>query len=102
MAQPRCDQCYGKEREPPQLATALPRLQGCLHFTNCVILAKKRRSMEDIQDQLAALRRQLARIDRKYTSPSSASARPKPAPAPAAFIENLISGEVVETGQGRH
>jgi uncharacterized protein len=59
--------------------------------------------MEDIQEQLAALRKHVARIDRKY-----ASAPPAPAPAPRDdrpsryFIENLMSGEVVQTPHGEH
>jgi len=60
--------------------------------------------MEDIQEQLAALRRRLARIDRKYAD------GPPPAPAPAPrddrptryFIENIMSGEVVRTPLGEH
>jgi hypothetical protein len=58
--------------------------------------------MEDIQEQLAALRRQIARVDRKYASPAVPVARPKPHPPASAFVENVISGEVVETGKGRH
>lgn len=61
--------------------------------------------MEDIQEQLAALRRRIARIDRKWEKAAEA-----PAPAPmrihrstsAHFIENLMSGEVVTTPFGRH
>lgn len=61
----------------------------------------------DIQEQLAELRRRVARIDRKY-----AAARPAPPPAPQYpfddtrparyFVEDLISGSVVETAQGGH
>jgi len=71
--------------------------------------------MEDIQEQLTALRRRIARIDRKYAAPGEgqpASAQPKIGePFPAArrddrpsryFIENLMSGEVVRTPQGEH
>jgi uncharacterized protein YprB with RNaseH-like and TPR domain len=84
--------------------------------------------MEDIQQQLADLRRRLARIDRKYTG----AARPVPRTAgsdarrtvgsdaewtaegdvqpiaegngmsPGGLIEELISGEVVSTPHGRH
>jgi uncharacterized protein YprB with RNaseH-like and TPR domain len=66
--------------------------------------------MEDIQEQLAALRRRVARIDRKYAAPG-----PAPIPVPAlsqprerqrvearAFIQDLISGEVVATPHGEH
>jgi uncharacterized protein len=54
----------------------------------------------DLQDQLATLRRRIARIDRKYADA---------APAPAAetrpsryFPEDFLNGEVVETPHGRH
>ncbi len=60
--------------------------------------------MEEIHDQLAALRRRVAQIDRKYATAAAA------APAPARrddrpsryFIENLMSGEVVKTPFGEH
>lgn len=65
--------------------------------------------MEDIQLQLAALRRRIARIDRKYTSqPSQASmacqgAGRRPGGLPHhGFIEELMSGEVVRTPHGEH
>jgi len=55
--------------------------------------------MEDLQQQLAALRRQIARIDRKYAEPAPA----KPAPSnPGRFIEDLLTGEVVRTAHGEH
>jgi len=59
--------------------------------------------MEEIQEQLAALRKRIARIDRKYeTSPPP----PKPMPAAARsaghFIQDLMSGEVVRTAFGEH
>jgi uncharacterized protein len=61
--------------------------------------------MEDAQDQLARLRRRIARIDRKY--------QPKAGRAPLVatrvtprhsgrFIEELLSGEVVRTAFGEH
>jgi uncharacterized protein YprB with RNaseH-like and TPR domain len=62
--------------------------------------------MEDIQQQLAALRRQLAQVNRKY-----ATASPPAAPVPSrvreraesrAFIQDLMSGEVVSTIHGEH
>jgi len=55
----------------------------------------------ELQDQLATLRRKVARIDRKY-------ADGPPAPAPSGtrpahyFIEQWMSGQVVETPHGRH
>src|SRR5579864_9629965 len=63
--------------------------------------------MEDIQEQLAQLRRRIARIDRKYAAPVSAPApRPTPQPPPARasgqFIEELMSGAVVRTAWGEH
>ena len=59
--------------------------------------------MEDIQEQLAALRKRIARVDRKWTGPA-----PRPAPARPAqkqagqFIDELMSGEVVTTPLGQH
>ncbi|HEV3330127.1 MAG TPA: ribonuclease H-like domain-containing protein [Bryobacteraceae bacterium] len=60
--------------------------------------------MEDVQEQLAALRRQIARIDRKYaaTAPISAPPVKTPPPKPGRFIEDLLSGEVVRTSFGEH
>jgi hypothetical protein len=60
--------------------------------------------MEDIQEQLAALRRRIARVDRKYADSS-----PPPAPVPSrervasgAYVQDLISGAVVSTPCGQH
>lgn len=66
--------------------------------------------MEDIQEQLAALRKHVARIDRKWESGGGTPIAPLPArvrPASqlkeaAAFIENLMHGEVVATAFGQH
>jgi len=59
--------------------------------------------VEDIQQQLAQLRRRIARIDKKWTG--DAPARP-PQPRdlrPARyFVEELMSGEVVRTACGEH
>src|SRR5690348_7375679 len=55
--------------------------------------------MEDLQQQLAALRRQIARIDRKYAEPAPANPPPS---KPGRFIEELLSGEVVRTPHGEH
>ncbi len=60
--------------------------------------------MEDIQEQLAMLRRRVAGIDKKW------AAKPvSPLPPPAAdlrparyFIEEIMSGEVVQTALGEH
>src|ERR1035438_6866014 len=54
--------------------------------------------MEDLQEQLAALRCRVARIDRRYAG-TPAPARPKEA---AGFIQDLMSGEVVHTAHGEH
>ncbi len=50
----------------------------------------------DIQEQLATLRHRIATIDAKYQAPASPQAtRP-------VFVEDLLSGQVVETAHGRH
>ena len=66
----------------------------------------------DVQEQLALLRKNIARIDRKFTTGAS---RPQPRNEPAPFdpevvdlrparyqIEETMSGEVVETSLGKH
>jgi uncharacterized protein YprB with RNaseH-like and TPR domain len=71
--------------------------------------------VEDIQAQLALLRRRIARIDRKWTgtastgitSTSAASEparplRPQDLRPARYFIEELMSGEVVQTAAGEH
>src|ERR1035438_193500 len=56
--------------------------------------------MEDIQQQLAALRQRIARVDRKY---ANAAPPPRPPLRPdAKFIEELLSGEIVTTPLGQH
>jgi uncharacterized protein YprB with RNaseH-like and TPR domain len=61
--------------------------------------------MEDIQQQLATLRRRVARIDRKFADrpagPAAARAPRDQRPA-RYFIEELMSGEVVRTPHGEH
>jgi uncharacterized protein len=58
--------------------------------------------MEDIQEQLAALRRRIARIDRKYAD-GAPPAPPRHVTEPAAgLIQELMSGEVVRTPHGEH
>jgi hypothetical protein len=60
--------------------------------------------MEDIQEQLAQLRRRVARVDRKYAdaSPATAPVRERPRTASGAYIQDLISGAVVATPHGEH
>ena len=63
--------------------------------------------MGDLQEQLASLRRKIRQIDRKWAGP-----RPELPPAPTAlpedhaplhhFIDEYMSGEVVETPHGAH
>jgi uncharacterized protein YprB with RNaseH-like and TPR domain len=50
----------------------------------------------DIQDQLNALRQRIAQIDSKYQE-----ARPQPPQFPG-FVEDLLTGQIVETEHGRH
>jgi uncharacterized protein YprB with RNaseH-like and TPR domain len=56
--------------------------------------------VSELQEQLAALRRKIARIDRKYAD----GAPPAPSDKRPAryFIEEWMSGEVVETPHGQH
>jgi len=58
--------------------------------------------MSDLQDQLAELRRRIARINRKYSGPPT----PKPAMSerrPARYFpEEWLNGQEVETQFGRH
>ena len=59
--------------------------------------------MEDIQEQLANLRRRIARIDRKWTGDRPERPRLQPDLRPARyFVEELMSGEVVRTALGEH
>lgn len=54
-----------------------------------------------ITEQLAHLRQTVSAIDRKYAGlPSPAT--PRPRPNPAGFVEELLTGEVVETPCGEH
>jgi uncharacterized protein YprB with RNaseH-like and TPR domain len=58
--------------------------------------------MEDIQQQLAALRQRIARVDRKWANgPPAAPPRP-PDRISGEFIDELLSGEVVRTEFGEH
>ncbi len=53
-----------------------------------------------ITEQLAHLRQTVSTIDRKYAALPSPAPRPKP--NPAGFVEELISGQVIETPLGKH
>jgi len=55
--------------------------------------------MDDIQVQLASLRKRLARIDRKYAGAPPAA---RVLPGGAGGIEQLVPGEVVRTAHGEH
>jgi uncharacterized protein YprB with RNaseH-like and TPR domain len=58
--------------------------------------------MSDFQDQLALLRRRIAKIDKKYTDPKP---RRQPVPAPPLPVptpEDYLSGDEIETQHGRH
>ncbi len=63
--------------------------------------------MEDIQQQLADLRKRMARIDRKYADPPPVDrvngAAPRRDDRPSRyFVEEMLSGEIVETPHGQH
>jgi uncharacterized protein YprB with RNaseH-like and TPR domain len=61
--------------------------------------------VSELQEQLAALRRRVARIDRKYAGDSKPAipARPSGRPRPARyFVEEWLSGEEVENVHGKH
>jgi len=59
--------------------------------------------MEEIQEQLAALRRRMARIDRKYEAgPPPPKVVNRTLRDAGHFIQDLLSGEVVRTALGEH
>jgi uncharacterized protein len=93
------------------------------HRDNCAldhpstIVDKKQRKGEvDYTDQLAELRKRVAKIDRKWSSPSPAPRPVQPVPEDMPppdfdffdlrpdryFVEDLISGQVVATSAGEH
>jgi uncharacterized protein YprB with RNaseH-like and TPR domain len=53
-----------------------------------------------ITEQLAHLRQTVSTIDRKYAGLPTPAPRPKP--NPAGFVEELLTGEVIETPFGKH
>jgi len=58
--------------------------------------------MEDIQQQLADLRKRVARIDRKWSKEPPPAAPRRPDRINGEFIDELLSGEVVKTPHGEH
>lgn len=59
--------------------------------------------MENVEQQLAALRQRIARIDRKYTGARSIGTALRRAPRTSRqAVEELLSGEVVRTPLGSH
>ena len=59
--------------------------------------------MSDFQDELAQLRRKIARIDRKYAQTGPTAAAPARAPRPDKYYcEEWLGGREVETDHGRH
>jgi uncharacterized protein YprB with RNaseH-like and TPR domain len=59
--------------------------------------------VEDIQEQLASLRRRIARIDRKWTGDDKVRPVPRQDLRPARyFVEEIMSGEVMRTPCGEH
>ncbi|MGB6942367.1 MAG: ribonuclease H-like domain-containing protein [Bryobacteraceae bacterium] len=57
--------------------------------------------MTDFQEQLAHLRRRIAKIDRKYTRPAAEAPTPKPQPS-IPTPEDWLQGKEVETAHGVH
>src|SRR5215468_6947330 len=58
--------------------------------------------MEDVQQQLAALRQQLAQMGRKWSKEAPAPKSRVPDRTSGEFIDELLSGQVVETPLGKH
>ena len=56
--------------------------------------------MSDFEEQLAHLRKRIARIDKKYSTPQRKP--PAPSPQPLAFPEDWLHGEEVATEHGVH
>lgn len=58
--------------------------------------------MENVQEQLAALRRRIARIDRKYSQGEPPRVTTRRSATRMLPVEDLLSGEVVRTSRGSH
>ena len=59
--------------------------------------------MSDLQEQLAELRRRIARINQKYADKSAPAPRPASLKRPERYFpEEWLSGQEVETAGGRH
>ena len=59
--------------------------------------------MTDFQEQLAHLRKRIARIDRKYSRPTTKAPTPSPqSPVPVPAPEEWLSGEEISTSLGVH
>jgi len=69
-----------------------------------IVGKEKAKPVGELQDQLAALRRKIARIDRKYAEgpPAPVIQAPTDTRPSRYFIEQWMSGEVVETPHGKH
>src|ERR1700721_4902152 len=59
------------------------------------------RSKSDFQEQLAHLRKRIAKIDRKYSRPAAKAPTPKPQP-PIPAPEDWLHGEEITTAHGVH
>jgi len=58
--------------------------------------------MSDFQQQLAHLRRRIAKIDKKYADPKPRRAAEPPPALPIPTPEDYLAGEEIETEHGRH
>lgn len=56
----------------------------------------------NFDDQLAALRLRLARIDRKYAAPARPAPRPLISRETALFVEESLNGQEIQTDHGKH
>ena len=58
--------------------------------------------MSDFQDQLAILRRRIAKIDKKYADPRPRRPTAPPPQPPIPTPEDYLAGDEIETEHGRH